>query len=104
MHTLHMYMLWAWHASLAKLSNMHRTVTLSSAQARNCQQSNAYFEGVSLESVPCGFGSLVPECCPSMLLQLECENCVAHQKFSLKYFRKQLKIRKICEMKLPAKI
>ena len=39
-----------------------------------------------------------------MLLQLECENCVVHQKISLKYFREQLKIRKIPEMKLPAKI
>ena len=55
---LHMYMLWAWHASLASLSNTHRTVTLSSAQARNCQQSNAYFESVSLESIPCGLGML----------------------------------------------
>ena len=101
----HIYiMLWAWHASQASLSNTHHTVTPSSPQACNCQQSNAYFEGVSLESIPCGFSNLVPGLCPLMLLQLECENCVVHQKISLKYFREQLKIRKIPEMKLPAKI
>ena len=86
----HTYILWAWHTSLAGLSNMHRTVTLSSTRARNCQQSNAYFEGISLERVPCGFGSLAQGCCPSMLLQSEHENCVVCQNFSLKYFRKQL--------------
>ena len=68
------------------------------ARARTCQQSNAYFEGVSLERVPRGFGSLVPGSRPSTLLQSERENCVACQKISLRYFRERLKI---CEIKDP---
>ena len=45
-----------------------------------CQQSNAYFEGISSEGVPCGFGNLATGCCPSMLLQSEHVNCVSHVK------------------------
>ena len=40
------------------LSNMH-CYTVVRAQACSCQQSNAYFEGISLESVPCEFGSML---------------------------------------------
>ena len=82
---------------------MHRTVTLSSPRAHTCQQSNAYFKGVSLESIPCGFGSLVPGCCASTLLELECKNCVVQQKFLLKDFRERLKIHEIHKMKYPQK-
>ena len=37
-------------------------VTLSSAWARSCQQSNAYFKGISLKRVPCGFSCIAQEC------------------------------------------
>ena len=56
------------------------TVTLSSTRARSCQQSNAYFKCISLESIPHGFGSIAPGCCPSMILQSERENCGSHVK------------------------
>ena len=39
---------------------------------------------MSLERVPCGFGSLALGCCPSTLLQ--CENCVACQNFCWNIF------------------
>ena len=93
-HCAH-YKLCVQHTSLAGLSSTHRTVTLSSAQAHCCHQSSAYFKSISLEGVPCGFGSLALGYCPSMLLQSEHENCVMCQNLSLKYFHKQLKIRKI---------
>ena len=89
---------WVWHTSLV-LSNIHchavvrsssqlsilsqcrplklaavNTVTLSSAQARSCQQSNA----ISLKSVPCRFGSIAPGCCPSMLLTFHVFNLFVH--------------------------
>ena len=38
----------------------------------------------TLERASCGFGSLVPVCCPSTFLQPQCKNCAS--KFSLKYF------------------
>ena len=38
----------------------------------------------TLERAPSGFGSLVPVCCPSTLLQSQRKNCAS--KFSLKYF------------------
>ena len=44
-------MLWVWHTSLASVFNMHHAVTLLSSQSHSCQQSNAYFEGISLERV-----------------------------------------------------
>ena len=46
-----------------------------------------------------GFGSLASGYCPLMLLQSECKNCVACQKFVLKYFRERLKIRQTGKMK-----
>ena len=64
---------------------------------------HAYFEDFSLDRVPCRFGSLATGYL-SMLLRSEHENCVACQKFSLKYFCKRLKIRKICEIKDTQKI
>ena len=57
---------WAWHTS---------TVTPLSAWACSCQEGSTYFEGISLKSAPCRFGSLVLECCLSNLLQSEHENC-----------------------------
>ena len=45
-------------------------------------------KGISLERVPCRFGSLALGCCPSMLLQSECENCAACENFLLKKFAK----------------
>ena len=57
------------------------TLFIQCTQARNCQQSNAYFECISLESISCGFGSLVPGCCLLMLLLSEweiCGSCVKH--------------------------
>ena len=45
------------------------TVIPSSAQACSNQQSNAYLESISLESIAHKFGSLVPECCPCINLQ-----------------------------------
>ena len=75
-------MLWAWHTHLASLSNMyHTTSTLSFHRTHTCQQSNAYFKAVSLDRVPCGFGSLAMGYCLSMLLQSERDNCVACQIF-----------------------
>ena len=72
------------------LSNTHRH-TVVHAQACICQQSNAYFEGISLESIPCGFGSMLS------IDAFECKNktglCL--KNFLLKYFCKRLKIRKI---------
>lgn len=73
---------------------MHHTITLLSAQAHSCQQSNA-FEVISKESVTCGFSSLGPECWGLMLLQSEHEKCVACQTVLLKYFHKWLKVCKI---------
>ena len=57
---------WAWHTS---------TVTPLSAWACSCQEGSTYFEGISLKSAPCRFGSLVLGCCLSNLLQSEHENC-----------------------------
>ena len=55
-HTAHvMYMGVAYKQVL---SNTHCHIVVH-ARACNCQQSNAYFEGISLESVPCGFGSML---------------------------------------------
>ena len=67
--------LWVWHTGLAYLTH---TITLSFTWARSCQQSKGYFEGISLERVPCWFDSLVPGCCPSMFLQSEHEKCACH--------------------------
>ena len=48
---------WPWHTNQV-LSNTHcRTVVR--ARARSCQQSNAYFEDISLEGIACGFGSML---------------------------------------------
>ena len=44
-------MLWASHTSLASVFNMHHAVTLLSGRARSCQQSNAYFKGISLSLI-----------------------------------------------------
>ena len=54
-HTAHvMYMGVAYKRVL---SNTHcHTVR---ARACSCQQSNAYFEGISSENLPCGFGSML---------------------------------------------
>ena len=84
-------MLWASHTSLASVFNMYHAVTLLSGWACSCQQSNAYFEGISLERVPW--------CFPLTLLQSEHENCVTCQKFLLKYFCKQFKICEIHKIK-----
>ena len=84
-------MLWAWYTSQIDLTC---TFTLLSAWAHSCQQSNAYFKGISLERLPCGFSSLAP----GMLIVLCCscsENHVVCQKFLLKYFCKQLKFAKL---------
>lgn len=43
-------------------------------EPRSCRQSHAYFEGISLARVPCGFSSIAPGCCLSTLLQPEREN------------------------------
>ena len=85
--------------------NTHHAITLSSSQACACEQSNAYFEGtcISLERVPCRFSILAPGCCPSMLLQSECETVSRVKNFSLKYFCEQKKIREICEIEDPQK-
>ena len=48
-----------------------RTHTVVRARACSCQQSNAYFEGISLESIPCRYGSIAPGCCPSTLLHVK---------------------------------
>ena len=56
-------------------SNMHHHIV--SAWAHNCQQSNAYFEGISLERKLSLRG-----CCPLLLLQSQCEKCVACLKIS----------------------
>ena len=55
------------------LSNMH-CHTVVRTRACSCQQSNAYFEGISLESVPCGFGSMLS------IDALAHENCSLHVK------------------------
>ena len=44
--------------------------TVVHAWACSCQQSNAYFEGISLESVPCRFSIISQGCCPSTLLHM----------------------------------
>jgi len=85
-----------------RLSNTHCTVTLSSAQARSYQKSNAYFEGISVERIPCGSCSLALRFCPLTLLQSECENSVACP-FLLKYLREHLRICEIREIKAPQK-
>ena len=46
------------------------------------------FEGITLERVLYGFGSLALGFCPLTLLHSGRENCVTCQKFSLKYSRK----------------
>ena len=79
------------------LSNTHGH-TISSARARSFLQSNAYFGGISLEWVSCGFGSLAPGCCPSMLLQSECENCVSHKNFRWNIFTNGWKFAKFTKL------
>ena len=53
------------------LSNTH-CHTVVRARAYSCQQSNVYFKGISLESVPCGFGSMLS------IDTLACENYSLH--------------------------
>ena len=74
--------------------------TLLSTQAHCCQQSNAYFEGISMERVPCRFCSLALGCCPSTVLQSEHEQCVCcvSQKIFSEIF---LQMRKICKIRDP---
>ena len=54
------------------LSYTHCQHVPSSARACSCQQSKPYFKGISLDSVPCEFSSLIPHvvhrcsCSPSM--------------------------------------
>ena len=55
---------WAWHTSTC--THCHTQPSRS--------QSNAYFDGISLECIPCGFGSIALGCCPSMLLQSQHES------------------------------
>ena len=78
------------HGSLGFMANNHLTPRFiqhvpSHSQTCSCQQSNAYFEGISLERVPCEFGNLAPGYCT--LLYSERENCVVScQNFLLRYF------------------
>ena len=93
MHTAHI--IWAWHTSLAGLSNMHcHCCPLKLAAVSKVVPT------LKVGRVPCGFGSLVSGWIPSTLLQSDHENCVACQKFSLKYFREQLKIHETSEIKI----
>ena len=43
------------------LSNMYSYTVIHSSY-HSCQQSNVYSEGISLERMSCGFGSLAPRC------------------------------------------
>ena len=102
LHTHTAQVIYYGHGSL---SNMHHHLveyfTLSLAQACSYQQNNAYFEAISLDSVPCGFSSLAQGCRPSTPSQSEhmCELCVARQKFLVKYFCKRVKICEIRKIK-----
>ena len=51
---------------MASLSKIHHIVTLSSTQACCCQQSNAYFKGISLERVTAYPQDIVHQCCCSL--------------------------------------
>jgi len=82
----------------AALSTMHRIIP-PHCQACSCQQHNAYFEGISLERVPWRIRQLSLGISSTDALQSECKNCVACQKFVLKYFRERLKIRQTGKMK-----
>ena len=88
-------MLWAWHTSLASVFNMHHAVTLLSGLARSCQQSNAYFKGISLERVPWESQDVFRRhsCNQSM------KTVLRGKKFLWKYFCKQFKICEIHEIK-----
>ena len=93
MHVAHVNILWAWNTGLVYLTS---TITLSSTQACSCQHTDAYFEVISLETVPCRFGSLAPGCCPLMLLESDRENCVLRIKnFCLNIFPSGWKFTKL---------
>ena len=83
--------IWAWHTSLV-LSNTHCHAVVCLSSQLSARQ--YLLEGISLESVPCGFDSIVPGCCPSNLLQSERENSGSCVKIFVEIISK-LKTREI---------
>ena len=93
--------LWAWHTSL---SEMHHTITLSSARACSCQQCNAYFEGISfkreflLDLAAWPWDVVHWRSCSQSV------KTVMYQNFLVKYLYKCLKIYEILKNWRPTKI
>ena len=93
--------LWVWHTSTFYLIRIHTVHTAVHTRARSCQHSNAYIEGISLESVPCGFGSIALRCCPSTLLHMT--TIVYVSKIFVEIIHEWLKICEIHKIKDPQK-
>ena len=63
---------WVWHTS--KFYLIHTVTPMSVLEFAAASKSSAYFKGLSLESVPCGFSSMLS------IDTLACENCSLHIK------------------------